>query len=286
MANSTSSTLAGLFTTIQQTALFTMQEKAFMRPLVRNYNLVNQPGKAAHVGIYPTLSTSSITSGENSDASASTITATEKTFTATEIAVMATLTDLARDSTADDSAAAIGRILGETLARKVDEDLAALFSGFSSVPASGMAKTELTPDDILKAVAILRNNSVMGPYVGIFHPYQTYNLRNVLANAGSANTPALSDLGNDVLRSGYIGRIFGVDIFESPTVTGTSTGAFNGAIMHQDALAFCLKKDITIETQRDASLRATEIVASMTYAVGELFDLHGVLVTTDAAITN
>jgi len=286
MANSTTTTLAGLFTTIQQTALFTMQEKAFMRPLVRNYNLVNQPGKAAHVGIYPNIATSSITSGENSDASATTITATDKTFTATEVAIMATLTDLARDSTADDSAAAIGRILGETLAKKVDEDIAALFSGFSSVPASGMAKTELTPDDILKAVAILRGNSVMGPYVGIFHPYQTYNLRNVLANAGSANTPALSDLGNDVLRSGYIGRIFGVDIFESAVVTGTSAGAFNGAIMHQDALAFCLKKDITIETQRDASLRATEIVASMTYAVGELFDLHGVLVTTDAAITN
>jgi len=286
MANSTTSTLAGLFTTIQQTALFTMQEKAFMRPLIRNYNLTGQPGKAAHVGIYPTLATSSITSGENSDASASTITATEKTFTATEIAVMATLTDLARDSTADDSAAAIGRILGETLARKVDEDIAALFSGFSSVPATGMAKTELTPDDILKAVAILRNNSVMGPYVGVFHPYQTYNLRNVLANAGSANVPALSDLGNDVLRSGYIGKIFGVDIFESPTVTGASSGAYIGAVMHQDALAFCLKKDITIETQRDASLRATEIVASMSYAVGELFDLHGVMITTDASITN
>ena len=286
MANSTSSTLAGLFTTIQQTALFTMQEKAFMRPLVRNYNLTGQPGKAAHVGIYPSIATSSITSGENSDASATTITATEKTFTATEVAIMATLTDMARDSTADDSAAAIGRILGETLARKVDEDIAALFSGFSQVPQSGMAKTELTPDDILKAVAILRNNSVMGPYVGVFHPYQTYNLRNVLANSGSATTPALSDLGNDVLRSGYIGRIFGVDIFESPVVTGASSGAFIGAVMHADALAFCLKKDITIETQRDASLRATEIVASMSYAVGELFDLHGVKIVTDASITN
>ena len=96
----------------------------------------------------------------------------------------------------------------------------------------------------------------------------------------------MSDLGNDVLRSGYIGRIFGVDIFESPVVTGTSAGAYVGAVMHQDALAFCLKRDITIETQRDASLRATEIVASMSYAVGELFDAHGVMVTTDASITN
>lgn len=286
MANeTTSSTLSALYTTIQQTALFAVQERAFMRPLVRNYNLVGQPGKAAHVGIYPTLATSLITTGEGSDTSNNAITATEKTFTATEKAIMATLTDTARDSTADDSAAAIGRILGETMAKKIDEDIAALFSGFSG-SAGGGAGTELTPDDILAAVATLRNNSVVGPYVGVFHPYQTYNLRKVLANAGAATVPALSNVGNEVLSMGYIGRLFGVDIYESAVVTGSSNGAFVGAVMHSDALAFCLKKDLTLETQRDASLRATEIVASMTYAVGELFDGHGVKIITDASITN
>ena len=285
MANeTTSSTLSALYTTIQQTALFTMQEVAFMRPLIRNYNLVGQPGKAAHVGIYPTLSTSGLVA-EGTDATNNAITATEKTFTATEKAIMATLTDTARDSTADDSAAAIGRILGETLARKIDEDIAALFSGFSGSIGGGSG-TELTPDDILGAIATLRGNSVTGPYVGVFHPYQTYNLRKVLANAGAATTPALSDVGNEVLRMGYIGRLFGCDIYESAVVTGTSAGAYVGAVMHSDALAFCLKIDLTIETQRDASLRATEIVASCTYAVGELFDGHGVKIITDASISN
>jgi len=198
---------------------------------------------------------------------------------------MATLTDLARDSTADDSAAAVGRILGETLAKKIDEDIAALFAGFSTAVGGGSG-TELTPDDILAAVATLRNSSVTGPYVGVFHPFQTYNLRKVLANAGSANVPSLSDLGNEVLSAGYVGRIFGVDIYESAVVTGTSAGAFVGAVMHSDALAFCLKKDLTIETQRDASLRATEIVGSCTYAVGELFDAHGIKIITDASIFN
>ena len=221
----------------------------------------------------------------SSDASNIAITATEKTFTATEIAALATLTDTARDSAADDTAASIGRVLGETLARKVDEDISALFTGFSGAVGGGSG-TELTPDDILAAIATLRGNSVTGPYVGVFHPYQTYNLRKVLANAGASTIPSLSDAGNEVLSMGYIGRLFGVDIFESAVVTGTSGGAFVGAVMHTDALAFCLKKDLSIETQRDASLRATEIVASMTYAVGELFDLHGVKIITDASITN
>lgn len=286
MANEvTSTTLAGLYSNIQQAALFTMQERAFMRPLIRNYNLVGQPGKAAHVGIYPTVATSSLVTGEGTDATNIAITATEKTYTATEVAALATLTDTARDSANDDTAASIGRVLGETIAKKVDEDIAALFTGFSNTVGGGSG-TELTPDDILAAIAVLRNNSVTGPYVGVFHPYQTYNLRKVLANAGAATVPSLSNLGNEVLTNGYIGRIFGVDIFESAVVTGTSTGAFVGAVMHPDALAFCLKKDLTLETQRDASLRATEIVASMTYAVGELFDVHGVGIMTDASIAN
>ena len=283
MANTTSTTLAALYSDIQQTALFTMQEQGFMRPLVRNFNLVGQPGKQAKVGIYPAIS-SGWTTGENTDIStATTITAVQKTFNADEVAIMATLTDTARDSADDDVAASIGRVLGESMARKVDADIAALFSGFSnSVGGSG---TELTADLIFAAVATLRNASVMGPYVAVFHPYQTYNLKKQLTNAGAnAMSHNLSDLGNRVLDAGFIGRIGGVDIYESAVVTGDSAAAYTGAVMHADALAFALKKDLTIETQRDASLRATEIVASMTYAVGELQDAHGVAVLTDAQI--
>lgn len=286
MANSTSTTLAALFSDVQQAALFTMQERGFMRPLVRNFNLVGQPGKQAKVGIYPKLAVSDVTSGENSDASATTITAVSKTFDADEVAVMATLTDTARDSADDDTAASIGRILGETIARKVDSDIADLFSGFSTEVGGGATPPELTPDLVLQAVASLRANSVVGPYVGVFHPNQMYNLKKVLTDAGYANGggQAISEIGNAALREGFVGRLYGVDLYESAEVTGDSTGAFNGAIMHTDAIAFAMKKDIEIETQRDASLRATEIVASMTYAVGELQDLHGVRVLTEAVI--
>jgi N4-gp56 family major capsid protein len=278
----TSSTLASLFSDVQQAALFTMQERGIMRPLVRNFNLVGQPGKQAKVGIYPRLATSALVSGEGTDATNNAITATTKTFNAAEVAGLVTLTDTARDSADDDTAASIGRILGETLARKVDEDVAALFSGFSTTV--GGSGTELTADLIFQAVAKLRANSVMGPYVGVFHPNQMYNLKKQLANSGSSAIGDLSIVGNTALAEGFVGRIAGVDLFETPVVTGNSSGNFVGAIMHSDAIAYALKKDITLETQRDASLRATEIVASMTYAVGELQDLHGVAIYSDAVI--
>jgi len=284
MANETTgTTLAALFSDVQQAALFTMQERGFMRPLVRNFNLAGQPGKQAKVGIYPTIATSSLVSGEGTDATNVAVTATEKTYDADEIAALVTLTDTARDSADDDTAASIGRIIGESLAKKVDEDIAALFSGFSNTIGAD-DQPELTADLIFQAVATLRANSVMGPYVGVFHPNQMYNLKKQLANAGSATVPSLSNVGNDALAEGFVGRIAGVDLYESAVVTGDSTGAYVGAVMHSDAIAYALKKDITIETQRDASLRATEIVGSMTYAVGELQDAHGVAITSNAVI--
>lgn len=283
MANTTSTTLGALFSDIQQTALFTMNEVGFMRPVVRNFNLVGQPGKQAKVGIYPAI-TSGWTTGENTDiSSATTITAVEKTFSADEVAIMATLTDTARDSAMDNVASSIGRVLGESMARKVDTDIAGLFSGFSQ-NIGLTTQAELTADVIFQAVAKLRTNSVMGPYIAVFHPNQTYNLKKQLTNAGATMSHNLSDMGNRVLDAGFIGRLAGVDIFESAVVTGDSTGNFVGAVFHQDALAYALKKDLTLETQRDASLRATEIVCSMTYAVGELQDLHGVAVYSDAVI--
>lgn len=284
MANETTgTTLAALFSDVQQAALFTMQERGFMRPLVRNFNLVGQPGKQAKVGVYPSLATSALVSGEGTDATNNAITADEKTFNADEVAALVTLTDTARDSANDDTAASIGKILGETLARKVDEDIVALFSGFAG-NVGLESQGELTADVIFQAVAQLRSNSVMGPYVGVFHPNQMYNLKKQLANSGNANVPSLSDVGNAALAEGFVGRIAGVDLYESAVVTGDSTGNFVGAVMHSDAIAYALKKDITLETQRDASLRATEIVASMTYAVGELQDAHGIAIYSDAVI--
>jgi hypothetical protein len=45
-----------------------------------------------------------------------------------------------------------------------------------------------------------------------------------------------------------------------------------------------MKTDFKIETQRDASLRATEIVATVTYGTGVVKDDYGCQVTTDAAL--
>jgi hypothetical protein len=54
--------------------------------------------------------------------------------------------------------------------------------------------------------------------------------------------------------------------------------------MSQDALGYMVKRGMRIEEQRDASLRATEIVGSMAYGVSEIFDAYGVQIIGDAQL--
>jgi len=281
MANTTSTLTQELYANIVQSALYTLSENTVIRPLVRNYDMTGTPGLTAQVPIYPALAAGDLVEGTDLSSPTSFDT-TSATITALEKGVLVTLTDLSKESASEDVAAAIGRQIGDAMAVKVDTDLAALFSGFSNSVGSGAA--ELTVDDFFKAAAILRNNKAPGPYVSVVHPYQAYQIKKQLTNAGATMSHNLSDVGNVALRDGFVGRLAGIDIFESTVISGDSAGAYVGAVMAQDALGYMVKRAMRIEEQRDASLRATEIVGSMAYGVKEIFDVYGVKMIGDAQL--
>ena len=279
MAISTTTTLNDLYANIVQSALFTLSEKTVIRPLVRNYNMVGTPGLVAQIPKYSAIAAAAIAEGTDLGTPTSFTTDTTN-VTASEIGVNVTLSDIAREGAAEDVASAIGRQIGEGMALKVDQDLATLFTGFSQTVGTG--DEEITIEMIFKAAAMLRNANAPGNFVGVLHPYQAFQIKKQLTNAGATMSHALSDVGNMALKDGFIGRIAGVDLFESTVVSGDSAGAFAGAVMSSDALAYMVKRDMRIEEQRDASLRATEFIGSMAYGVSELFDLYGVRILGDA----
>jgi hypothetical protein len=281
MANeTTSSTLSELYTEIIQEAIFTFQETSVMRPLVTTYNISGQ-GKQIAVPVYPAISAAAV--AEGTDLSNTAVNPTEATITASEVGVMTTLTDLGRDSASRNVAADIGKLFGDAIADKVDTDIAGLFSSFSS--DVGAAGTELTPELIFKAVATLRANNVPAPYYGVFNPKAAFNLKKVLTNAGyTTSSNAVSDLGNEALRSGFVANVAGVQIFENSNISIDAYDDSIGAVFHPASLGLAMKQDFRIETQRDASLRATEIVATVTKGQGVVKSDYGVKITTDSAL--
>ena len=279
MANeTTSSTISELYTEIVAEALFVASEQSIMKGLVRNYTIVGG-GKSVEVPIYPTVSASAV--NEATDLSNTAINPTSVTITASEVGLMTTLTDLARNSASRNVAQDIGRVFGEAIARKIDLDLTALFDGFS-VAVGGTGAT-LTADTVAQAHANLRNNSVpMNDLALVLHPMVAHDLKRGMTNTYAGLD---TDISNEALRSGFIGTLFGVPVFETANMANTGdAGDYKGAMFHRDALGLAMMQDLKIEVQRDASLRADEIVATAVYGVAELQDSYGIEIGADSTI--
>ena len=280
MANeSTSSTLSELYTEIVAEAQFVAQEQSIMRNLVRNYAITGG-GKAVEVPIYAAVSAAAVS--EATDLSNTAIDPSSVTITAAEVGVMTTLTDLARNAAPRNVAADIGRLFGEAVAKKQDQDLIALFDGFST--AVGDGTTAINAAAIFNALSTLRGNALnINDCAVVLHPKIAYDLKANLTNS-FANANA-NDLANEALRSGFVGSLAGMRIFETSNMSNTGTaGDYKGAAMHRDALALAEMQGLKIETQRDASLRADEIVATAVYGVGEIHDSYGVEMHFDSSI--
>jgi hypothetical protein len=91
-------------------------------------------------------------------------------------------------------------------------------------------------------------------------------------------------MSNEAMRTGYIGTLAGVAIYESANITDAS-GVSVGAVFHKDAIGLAMLNDISIETERDAALRGTSLVCTATYGFGELTDLYGVKMNFDSSLT-
>jgi len=279
MANeTTSSTVSELYTEIVAEAQFVIQEKSIMKNLVKNYAIAGG-GKSVEVPIYAAVAAAAVS--EAADLSNTAINPSSVTITASEVGVMTTLTDLARNSAPRNVAADIGRLFGEAIAKKMDQDLIALFDGFST--AAGTDSAVLSPATVFNAASTLRAAGlpVNETYL-VVHPKVAYDLKSGLTNTFAGLDHALS---NEALRNGFIGQIAGIKIFETGNMSNTGTaGDYKGGMFHKDALALAMMQDIKIETQRDASLRADEIVATAVYGVGELHDSYGIEVIADSSI--
>jgi N4-gp56 family major capsid protein len=281
MAGSTSTTLNDLLPSIIQEALFVASERSIMRGLVKNYQLAPGSGKTVNVPIYPLQTAAGLTEGaEVSNTAVSTDTAQ---LTVSPVAIRTMLTDLARTSSASNVVADLGRLFGEAVARKMDSDLCALFSG-SFTNAVGNATTAASAATIFQAVAKLKSAGVPTDGLAcVLHPAIAYDLKANLTNTFA--NPAAGDVQNEAMRMGYVGMLAGVPIYETSNIANNgTTGDYYGALFHRDAFGLGIVSDIAIETQRRASYLGDDIVCSAHYGVGVLYENYNVQLLADSSI--
>jgi N4-gp56 family major capsid protein len=282
MAGSTTTTLNDLLPAITAEAMFVANERSIMRGLVKNYSIPASNGKTITVPIYPTQTAAAVTEGD--EVSNTAVSTNGVTLTVSTVAIRTIITDLVRASSASNVVADMGRLFGEAIAKKMDQDLLALFGGFSV--GVGGASTAFSAAILAQAVARLRANAVPSDALAcVVNPYVAYDLKSALTNTFA--NPNAGIIQNEAMQTGYVGTLFGVPVFESSNIVDTGTaGDYVGAVFHRDALGLAMIGDISIETQRRASFVGDDIVASAHYGVGELYDGYGVKITADSSLVD
>lgn len=284
---STTSTLNDILPSIIQEALFVASEASIMRGLVKNYSLPPASGKTVNVPIYPLQTAQSLTEGvrlsDHTVTGYANVSTNTATLTIGEVGIATQITDLSRLSSSTNVVADIGRLFGEAIARKIDTDLTALFSSFSTNTV-GNASTVISAASIFQAVAKLKQAGVPTNDIAVvLSPAVAYDLKANLTNTYA--NPNAGVVQNEAMAMGFLGTLAGASVYETSNLANTGTaGDYVGGVFHRDALGLAIMRDINIETQRNALLRGDDIIATAMYGVGVLYEGYGVAVTADSSI--
>ena len=285
MAGSTMTTLNDLLPTIVQEALFVASERSIMRGLVKNYTLAPSQGKTIQVPIYPIQTAAAVTEGDEVGNTA--VSTDVATFDVAQVGLRTLVTDMAINASASNVVSDLGRLFGEAIARKMDQDLIAKFVGFTTNTV-GNTSTVVTPALLMQAITKLKNGAVpTDGLVMVLHPSIAYDLKAALTTTGNVafSQGAFGAVANEAMTQGYVGQLFGVPVFESSNFANTgAAGDYVGGVFHRDALGLGIMRDIQIETQRRASYLGTDIVASAMYGTGVIYEGYGCAATFDSSV--
>lgn len=202
-------------------------------------------------------------------------------LTASEVGAKIIITDKLSRQSAENVFSIIGRQLGDGMARKKDTDVTALYSGFGT--DIGSAGRSMSLANVSAAVAYAKGNRFGSEVYIVQHPFAVWDVANTAVTA-SATYPVPHGWSEDLLGNFFSGLrpINGVPIFEDGNITIDSDDDAVGVIADKSALAVLKSVDTRTERQRDASLRATEVVITADYGVFELDDSKGAALTLDA----
>jgi hypothetical protein len=202
-------------------------------------------------------------------------------LTAAEVGAKIIITDKLARQSAENVFSLIGRQLGDGMARKKDVDVLALYSGFST--DIGAAGRSMSLANVSATVAYAKGKKFGSQVYIVQHPFAVWDIANTAVTA-STTYPVPAGWTAELLGDFFSGLrpINGVPIFEDGNITIDSNDDAVGVCADKSALGVVKSVDTRTERQRDASLRATEVVITADYGVFELDDSKGVALTLDA----
>ena len=275
MAN-TSVINSELYSNLVTAAQFAAYENSVARQMVTIFDAPANSGKVLQVPVWSSIAAENIT--DESAATAKDTNTTSQTITLTEHVVYHQITDMLRDSAQSNVINQLGDQSGRAIAESMDTEA---FTTFNSLTSAGgtVTASNFGADDIFNAVGQLRAAKLTGPFFAVLHPTAARELKKSLTatTAYTANTNA----GNEILSNFYIGQLAGCTIIESALVPIDGSNVASCAVFSPSAIGHAMRGSVSLETDRNAASRSTDLVLTGVAGASVLQAGHGRLVTVD-----
>ena len=203
-------------------------------------------------------------------------------LTSAEVGAKVILTDKLIRQMAENVFAMIGRQLGDAMARKKDTDVIALYPNLNGGTVFSADGQNFSSANVHAAISRAKANKFGTAIYILHHPNAVAHLAKEAATIASGSTSVPNELTSgwsvDRLKNFWSGLrpINGVPIFEDGNIAKiTSVDSGYGVIADKGAMAVLNSVETNTERQRDASLRATEVIMTSDYGVFELDDTRG-----------
>ena len=203
---------------------------------------------------------------------------TNVTVSASEIVVDVILTDkLVRTSSLDLYRSA-GRIMGDAMNKKLDQDLLSLLDGLDT--SLGSAGTTAAVGYYLAAVARLQSQSEPAPppFYHVIHGFQFRTIADdllALSSAAFGTQTPVPNVAQAVFENYTMARMFGVPIVVDNNISVDSSDDAKGGTFSRDAFKFYDWMPLTVKRQDDIGMRGTRLMLVRDYGYGELVGTFG-----------
>lgn len=191
---------------------------------------------------------------------------TSTSITAAEVGLMVTPTDFML------GAATVGlqhfvELMTAAIGVKVDTDIAANSATLGSYV--GTTTADCTETNFLDAIYTVRNGTGRGPFFAALHPIQVRDLQVDLATSTGAIWGSSAGPDSVIAEMAMLYNVLVVETTVIPTANaGADRGGFLAPIGQECGIAIVLKRGARMESDRDISLRATELVGTIVYGTG------------------
>ncbi len=208
------------------------------------------------------------------------------TLTTSEVGMKIILTDKLVRQMQEDTMKIVGRQAGDAMARKKDNDLTALFGSLNGGTDLGAAGRDMEVGNYSVLINFMRAASAPKPWQVVHHPgaltafaVSTYGFagdsRGGIPAASAGGLMGATKLGESIMKDFYSFSVSGVPAFHDGNLTVDALDDAVGAVFSRSALAYAESIEYRQEIERDASLRANELVWVSDYGVFELDDTYG-----------